>query len=563
MRRALAPVAVVVGYLVLALVLTWTWWTPLGGRLTAVNPPDAVLFSWLLGWTPHALAEGSTPLFSPLLNVPDGINLMWNNGMLLPAVLLAPVTAVFGGLGTVTVIMTIGLAGTATSAFFCLRALDVRWLPAALGGLLAGFSPAMLAQTAGAHPNLVLNVLAPVLVLLAVRLMVEERPRVRTAALLGVTAGAQVLIGEEVLFDAGIVVAVLLLVLVVGRPRAALARARVFAARALVALGTFLLVGGPFLAYQMFGPLRMHGTVFDSSYYSADLAGHVVPTRLQALASGADVDRSARFAGNLEEHTAYLGWPLIVLCALGLLLGARARVALLAAVVVAALALGPEITVDGRGTGVPGPWAALASMPGFEHVLPGRLALFTALLAGAGLAFALDRLRWRPLGVAVVLAAMIPLVPAPFPGRDAPAVPPLFTSPEVSALACPGGGSALVLPFPRPTATDAMAWQQAAGYSFAMPGGYLIAPDATGQATLAGAPTATGSLLHDVATDGVVRPVTPELKAAFTADLARWRTCAAAVRPTRHRDALQEQLTLLTGRAPEHVGGVALWRHLP
>ena len=88
---------VLIGYAVLALGMTRSWWTPLGGRTTAVNETDAALFSWLLGWTPHALATGQLPLFTDRLNFPAGVNLMWNNGMLLPGIVFAPVTLAVGG----------------------------------------------------------------------------------------------------------------------------------------------------------------------------------------------------------------------------------------------------------------------------------------------------------------------------------------------------------------------------------------------------------------------------------------------------------------------------------
>ena len=60
---------------------------------------------------------------------------------------------------------------------------------------------------------------------------------------------------------------------------------------------------------------------------------------------------------------------------------------------------------------------------------------------------------------------------------------PAFFTHQAAAqdLACPGG-SALILPFPRFRSPEAMVWQQAAGMSFAMPGGYFIAPGANGRA---------------------------------------------------------------------------------
>ncbi|OLT17650.1 hypothetical protein BJF78_12755 [Pseudonocardia sp. CNS-139] len=154
------------------------------------------------------------------------------------------------------------------------------------------------------------------LVLLSVRLMTEERPRLRTAVLLGVTAGLQVLVGEEILFDTGVVVALLLLVLVVSHPRTALRRAGVFTGRALVALAAFVLVAAVPMGFQLFGPLQQEGSPFNTAYYSVDLAGYVFPTRLQVIAPESAATTTETFHGGLEEHTGYLGWPLVVLAAL-------------------------------------------------------------------------------------------------------------------------------------------------------------------------------------------------------------------------------------------------------
>ena len=556
-------VAVPVAYTVLACVIMRSWWTPLGGRITSVNEPDAVLFAWLFSITPHELSQGRFPLYSDLLNHPDGINLMWNNGMVLPALLFAPVTAAFGGLGTLTVVTTLGLAGTAAAAYGCLRVLDVRPAPAALGGLLAGFSPAMVAQAVGGHPNLVFNVLVPVILLLAVRLMIDEHPAPRTAVWLGVLAGLQVLVGEETLLLAGVVTALFVLVLVTARPRTAVARAPVFLSRAALALGVFALVAAVPLGFQLFGPLPQEGSPWNTAYYSVDLAGHVVATPLQLFAPAADVERSASFAGGLEEHTALLGWALVVVAvaALGWLWhDLRVRTTLLVAFGVAVLGLGPELTIDGEATGVPLPWAPIAELPGFEHVIATRFPLFTAGLVGAGLAFALHRLEagWaRTAGHLVVVAALVPLVPAPAPARETPETPAWFAS----APTCPGG-SILVLPYPVPGITDAMWWQQAAGLSFAMPGGYFIGPDDRGRAVAGAQRLPTAELFDDVRADGVVREPTAEMRAQFRADLDAWGACAAVLGPSPRRDALAAQVTALTGDEPELVDGALVWPDL-
>jgi len=422
-----------------------------------------------------------------------------------------------------------------------------------------GFSPAIVAQSLG-HPNLVFDVLAPVLVLLAVRLAVEERPRARTAVLLGLLTAVQLLIGEEVLFGTGVVVGLLVLGLAVAHPRAAARRAPRFLGLAGVALGVFVVLGAPLLAFQLFGPLPQRGSPFNVAYFGIDLANYVVPTPQQIATAG---PRALGFPGGPEEHGGFLGWPLLVVAVVALVFGGRrARVPLAVAAVVGVFAMGEELRVDGRGTGIALPWRLLAGLPGFEHVIPSRLSLFTAGLVGAGLAFAVTALRApaaRAVATVLVLAAVLPLTPARLPGVDARAVPAFFTTP--AARMCLGG-SVLVLPFPAPDTTEAMRWQAASGMAFAMPGGYFIGPAVDGRAYVGGQPTPTGLLLRAVQLDGQVRAPTPLLRSTFAHDVRRWRACAAVLGPAPQADALRAQVTALVGREPESTGGVLLWRGL-
>jgi hypothetical protein len=260
-------------------------------------------------------------------------------------------------------------------------------------------------------------------------------------------------------------------------------------------LGVFALLGGPLLAFQLAGPLPQTGSPFTVSYFGIDLANHVVPTPQQLFTTDAATARAQRFSGGPEEHGGFLGWPLVAVAAAALVIcwrRERVRVPLLVALVVAVLALGQELRIDGRRTGVALPWNWLAGLPGFEHVIPSRLALFTAGLVGAGLAFALTSLRetaWseRAFATVIVAIALLPLTPARLPAVEAPSVPAFFTSPD--ARMCPGG-SVLVLPFPAPDTTAPVQWQAASDMAFAMPGGWSSARPTTGAPTSAGSPPA-------------------------------------------------------------------------
>jgi hypothetical protein len=558
-------VLVLLAYVTVALLITWPLLSPFGERTSAVNPGDMALFAWLLEWPPHALSHGDNPWFTDALNAPTGVNLMWNNGMSLPALLLWPVTALFGGLASVTVLLTLGMAGSAATAYGCLRGLDVRTGPAAVGGAVFGFSPAMLAQSHG-HPNLVFNVLVPVIVYLVVRLVTDEHPERRHAIWLGVAAGAQVLIGEEVLFLTAIAVAVLVGVLAASRPRLAVRRARQAGLRAAEALGVFVLVAGLPLGFQLYGPLEQHGLPFDPAYFSADLAGYVVPTELQLLRTSESIERSESFPGGLEEHTAYLGWPLLVLAVVVLVArwrDLRVRAVLLTAAVVAVLALGERLTIDGVEHDLTLPWELVNELPGFEHVVQTRFALLTAGLVGAGLAFALDGLTsWRPAagvaGGAVAAVALVPLIPAPLAAADAPVVPAFFADRAAAELDC--DGTILVLPYPSPAFTDAMLWQTEADMSFAMPGGYFIGPGPDGQAYFGGPASFTRGVFEAAYLEGRIQPATPAARRAFAADLERWDVCAAVIGPGFNAEVVQDQATRLIGQEPEPVEDVLIWR---
>ena len=340
-------------------------------------------------------------------------------------------------------LITLGLAGSAASAFGCLRALPLAGprlpvLPAALGGALFGFSPAMTAQALG-HPNLVFNLLMPVLVLLSLRLMLAERPARRDAVLLGIAAGVQVLIGEEALFLTGVVVALLLLMLALGdrcgRPPALARRSRV-ERRSRWARSCWS-PASPW-GTSWLGPLPQRGSPFDTAYYSVDLANYVLPNQLQALGPSGTV---RPFPGGLEEHTAYLGWPLLLFALAGLVVGrrrARIRVPLLVALATAVCALGPAAdrarpahrpadAVGGCSAGCPA--SSTSSSPGSPCSPRGcwvrRWPSRCTPRCSSGR-------RCGPPGWSAAGLALLPLLPAALPGAPPPPIPAFFTGPAIA-----------------------------------------------------------------------------------------------------------------------------------
>ncbi|HXZ66720.1 MAG TPA: glycosyl transferase, partial [Streptosporangiaceae bacterium] len=146
--------AVAAGYLAGALLVTWRLWADPASRAVAGNVSDANLIAWFFRYAATAVAHGRLPaLTTTALNAPQGVNLMWNASMLLPGVVLAPVTLAFGPQVSLTLMTTLGFAGSAGALCYVLRRRGVSVAAAALAGAVYGFSPALL-QSAIGHYNL-------------------------------------------------------------------------------------------------------------------------------------------------------------------------------------------------------------------------------------------------------------------------------------------------------------------------------------------------------------------------------------------------------------------------
>ena len=133
-------------YLAGAFAVTWHLWADPASQAQVVPAngvsQDIDLFAWFMRYAANAVAHGHLPaLVTPAVNAPEGLNLMWNTSFLLPATLFAPLTLLIGPQATLTVLLTLGFAGTATVTFLVLRRWDASWPAAALGGALFGFSP--------------------------------------------------------------------------------------------------------------------------------------------------------------------------------------------------------------------------------------------------------------------------------------------------------------------------------------------------------------------------------------------------------------------------------------
>lgn len=543
-------------------------------RLTWAAPRDATigvhgdpwLFVWFLKWEQFALADARSPLVSHYLNVPAGVNLMWNTSLVLPGLLLAGVTAALGPVFTYNLLVTLAIALSGWSAYLVFRRYVASHWAAGVGGLLYGFSPYMMAHALG-HLQLILAATPPLLLALVDEILVRQRAApVRLGVALGVLAAAQLLIAEELLASELLAAAAAVALLVVLYPR----RVRAHAAYTGKALGMatlvcLVLVAWP-LRVQFLGPGRPHTPIQRPGLAVTDLANFVVPTRLQRFAPSAAVRISDRFTSNATEWDGYLGLPLLLL-----LVGVAARwwsrplvrVASLLALGLAILSLGPRLHVAGRLTGMHLPWRAVEAVPVVYDLLPNRLMLYVFLLAGLLVAVFADAMiarrqpRQAALGIAALALALVPLLPrSPSPSTSL-ALPPFFGG-AVSRI--PQGSVALVAPFAHyPSTVAPMLWQATAGMRFRMPEGYFVGADATGRAQFGPTATAVSRAMETVQAGGSPPPLTHGTRAELIGVLRGWRVQTVLVGPMGHQTAMVDFFTTLLGQPPTLIGGVFAW----
>lgn len=527
-RLQLTTAVVASGYLIAAIIVLHRLWADPNGRYLSDGGQDQEQWQWFFDVTAHQVLHGQNPLFTTLLNHPDGVNLMANTTMPGLSIPLIPVTVLLGSGFTWAIVLTLGLAGTAFAWFWMFSRRLASTPAATVGGLFCGFAPAMISH-ANAHPNFVVLAVIPCLLL-------PRPPGRRTAVVLGLLIAYQLFLGEEVLLLAATGLAIFAAVYACTRPWKALARryAATIAGGGLLAVTLTALP----LLWQFFGPQSVHSLIHGRAGNSLDAF-----TAFSTRSLVGDAAQARQLSMNRTEENAFFGWPLVLLV-FGLLVALRKRPLVRVLGVTTLLIAWLSMT--------PGPWALFARLPLYESVIESRLAMVCIPLIGALLALGIDRLQavgaepFRRLGYGVIAAALLPIVPTPLETVDRASVPKFFADGTWRHYVRPGQ-TVVPAPPPDPANARAMSWQSEASFGFALPEGYFIGPDGYGAA-----PRPTATLMRQVAIGGecVIDP------AEVDADLRYWQADAVVLESDRGQ--LRGCLDELLGPGI-FVGGVWVW----
>jgi hypothetical protein len=571
------------GYLALSAGLWWPAWSSHPTAALTCQCGDPAAFVSNLAWPAYALTHGHSLLLTGMVHVPAGMSMLDNTSVLAIGVLLAPVTWLFGPIATMTVALTAAPALSALSAYGCLRrALDVSRPAAFLAGLLFGFSPFVLRNEAVGHLQVTFLGLVPVIFWCCYELAVAQRGRWwRWGVLLGLAITAQFFVGLEILTITAVLTGLgLLLALAAslrsrGKHGPGALRARLPFACGGFALGGVLaglLLSYP-LWYALAGPAHINGADWQ------DLTSNGLGRVLFPLALTAGQQHALPkigYPGAPGLASGYLG-----LVALAIVLTAavvvRRPLAVLCAVLLAIatwLSLGAAhmpLTAGGEPSWLPLPWHLVSKLLLLDNVSPanfsalaaGCVAIAAALLTDAlGRAWSQQRLpglvlisgMWAVLGLSWLVAW-----PLPF------AVQQVSTPAWVAHV--PAGAVVLSYPFPSSYQDQALVWQAASGFRFALVGGRGIVPGQAGHADHGLTPGTPAGLMSALSTSYAPHsmlslPPQPDAAAisAFRAALRRWGVTTVVMSGGGRAPSYARQwLTTAIGAPPSHEYGVWIW----
>ncbi len=606
-RRAILPVttlalhlAVLAAFVLLSGAMWWrVWVTGDPAHTITCQCGDPAQELWFLSWTPWALAHGHNPLLSQAIYAGrGGANMMVNTSWMLPAILLAPVTALFGPVASFNVAGTLAPALSGWAFFLLARRLTTFVPGQVAAAALYGFSPFVVWNNPFGHLNFTLVYFPPLALLLLYDLVVDpRRPPALDGVLLGLLVVAQFFTGTELLVMSGLVAVVMAVVALALSPRLAWARRR--------AIGTGLGVAGVLtavvLAYPVWfglaGPRHITGPPWPGvARYGVgpstaiDPGAHIFAPNWFSRTGGYYGGTGPNFGPTHFPSLVYFGIPLLVLLAL---VAPAARHRRLAAVVAAgglfawlcsfgtSLGTGFEPAGHQRSAGWL-PWQLFQHLPLVSAIFPIRFAALVSFAVAVVLVLGLDgaaeRLAPRAArhapgppgerllagGLALVaLGALVPIAltePRPYVVRPSP-VPAWFTT---QAAHLPQGTKVLVTPFVDQTA---MGWQAQTGMHIALVGGFDVVPGPSGRSEFASPLPPAPDILYRLALPAnfnplvpVARPESPSDVATVAQALRRWGTQVVVVSQASHDPAYAAGfLTAVLGRLPRFEGGVWVW----
>ena len=433
---------------------------------------DPAVMMWCMEWWPHAIAQGLNPFVTKAIWAPAGYNLTWATSIPAVAIVLAPLTALFGPVVSYNCAAILAPALSAWAAFVLCRQVTSNRMAALAGGAVYGFSPYEVGHALGGHLSLTPVLVPPLCVFLGLALVEGLISRRKFIVWLALLLVLQCLISTEVLATMTLFGAIALVAAVILTPRRRDSLLEMIIPIGCAYAAAALLLS-PFLYFALASDAVPHDPIFPGSFFSADLLSFVVPGELMLIHPFGATGITSRFAGNLWENGSYFSLPLIGIAVLYIYprrSEPAARILALLLCVIGIAALGPLLHVAGRQM-VAMPWALADKVPLIRYALPARFGNYGFLVLAIILSLWISG-STVPFAKALTVIAIIAIVPNPaFLFRESRYTTPAFFAKGLYRSYLERGDNVLVIPCGPGGAS--MAWQAQSGMYFRMVGGYI------------------------------------------------------------------------------------------
>jgi hypothetical protein len=422
------------GYVLLTAIMFWPVVGHLGTRILS-DGGDGAAYLWNLWAIPRALLGGSNPFDTHEIFYPVGAHTAFNTNMPLVSVLSWPLQKLFGLGVAANLVQLSGVVLSGFTAYLLAEHVTGSRPAAFVAGAAFTFAPYRFLHAA--HYDLTHLEFLP-LGLLALLLLYEALPSATPAAVVGGTPPVPrarrralafgAVVGLTLLTSLTYFIFLLIACAVVAawRWRETLRRetvarlAQAVAVAAVVSAPLLIVVAEDLLTFHTLDRIRDWG---HADNYSANLWSWVTPSSVQRLWGDRFTHVNDVWTGG--ERTAFAGFTILALAAVGVWAGRRRGVWVALATSFVLLSFGPFLHVGHRRGGrfirygirytYPMPYWLLNSVPVLNGVrVPGRFAVVAVLaldvLAAFGLAWLMGRLASRHGARLALLAPAVALV---------------------------------------------------------------------------------------------------------------------------------------------------------
>jgi len=413
--------SVLLVYALIAVVMTW----PLAARLKTHLPgagDDLWTHQWTFWWVKQSITKGSSPFYTDLLFHPHGVSLAHHNIAWLNIAAWLPLQAIVGRIAAYNLIFIATFALNGFATYLLAHELTGSRPAAFAGGLVYGFWPYILSHYD--HPNLIVVCWVPLALLYLRRTL--EKGRMRDALLAALFLALTGLTRWHLLIMGGVLAGLYVLYTCLVEKACRTQRTLKLLILAGLVAGVLLApLAAPMVVAQLTRTAPQDIFIDEQTTGQTDLLAYVLPSRRQPLWG----DAILGFYDNLVVNQVYipfLGVTTLLLAVYGLAKNwRRSRFWALAAAVFIALALGPELRINGQlYPQVPMPYRLVGDLF-FIRILrqPDRFNVFVGLPMAMLVSLGIEALlRRRPFdrkpALLVGIAGLLILgeyYPAPYP----------------------------------------------------------------------------------------------------------------------------------------------------